>query len=184
MIEILQADITTLRIDAIVNAANESLLGGGGVDGAIHRAAGPDLLEACRAIPELRPGVRCPTDEARITPGFALPARHVIHTVGPVWHGGTHDEPALLAACHRNALALAREHHIDGIAFPAISCGVYGYPRDAAAGVAMAVLAEEQDKLGTPHRIVLCAFDDTMAEAWRQAAQRLHVALANVGSNV
>src|SRR5690349_18908510 len=107
-IEILQADITTLALDAIVNAANESLLGGGGVDGAIHRAAGPRLLEACRALPQVRPHVRCPTGEARITPGFDLPARHVIHTVGPVWQGGNAREPDLLANCWRNSLALAR----------------------------------------------------------------------------
>lgn len=174
-IEIVQADITTLRVDAIVNAANETLLGGGGVDGAIHRAAGPRLLEACRTIPEVRPGVRCPVGEARITPGFDLHARLVIHTVGPVWRGGGRGEPALLSACHRNTLALAREHAIDGIAFPAISCGVYGYPRDAAAGAALAVLAEEQQRTRTPRRIVLCAFDAGMAEAWRRAAERLHV---------
>lgn len=175
MIEILQADITKLRVDAIVNAANESLLGGGGVDGAIHRAAGSRLLSACRAIPEARPGVRCPTGQARITPGFDLPARHVIHTVGPVWRGGHSDEPQLLAACHRNALGLARENGIDSIAFPAISCGVYGYPRDAAAAVALSVLAEEAHRTRTPHRIVLCAFDGGMAEAWAHAAERLHV---------
>lgn len=174
-IEIIRADISTLRIDAIVNAANETLLGGGGVDGAIHRAAGPRLLDTCRAIPEVRRGVRCPTGEARITPGFDLPAHFVIHTVGPVWRGGDHDEPDLLSACHRNTLALAREHAIDGIAFPAISCGVYGYPRDAAAGVALAVLAEEQHRTRIPHRIVLCAFDQGMADAWRRAAERLHV---------
>jgi O-acetyl-ADP-ribose deacetylase (regulator of RNase III) len=173
--EIIQADITSLHVEAIVNAANESLLGGGGVDGAIHRAAGPKLLAACRALPEVRPGVRCPTGEARITAGFDLPARFVIHAVGPVWRGGGHGEPELLAACHRNTLALAREHHIGSLAFPAISCGVYGYPRDAAAGVAMAVLGEEQNRTRTPHRIVLCAFDAGMAEAWRQAAERLHV---------
>ena len=179
MIEIIQADITTLRVDAIVNAANETLLGGGGVDGAIHRAAGPRLLEACRVLPETSPGVRCPTGEARITAGFDLPARRVIHTVGPVWRGGDRGEPALLAHCHRNTLALAREHAIDSIAFPAISCGVYGYPRDAAAGVALAVLAEEQHRLHTPHRIVLCAFDGDMAAAWRAAAERLHVAITS-----
>lgn len=178
-IEIVQADITRLRVDAIANAANETLLGGGGVDGAIHRAAGPRLLEACRAIPEVRAGVRCPTGEARVTPGFDLPARFVIHTVGPVWRGGEHDEPNLLTGCHRNVLELAREHAIDSIAFPAISCGVYGYPRDDAAGVALTVLAEEQDRTRTPHRIVLCAFDRGMAEAWRRAARRLHVAVAD-----
>ncbi|HVU82923.1 MAG TPA: O-acetyl-ADP-ribose deacetylase [Rhodanobacteraceae bacterium] len=176
-IEIIQADITTLRVDAVVNAANETLLGGGGVDGAIHRAAGPRLLDACRAIPETRAGVRCPTGEARITPGFDLPARFVIHTVGPAWRGGGHGEPQLLTASHRNVLELAREHAIDSLAFPAISCGVYGYPRDAAAGVALAVLAEEQHRTRTPHRIVLCAFDRGMAQAWREAAKRLHVAV-------
>ena len=179
-IEIIQTDITTLRLDAIVNAANETLLGGSGVDGAIHRAAGPHLLEACRAIPEVRAGVRCPTGEARITSAFDLPTRFVIHTVGPVWRGGDHDEPALLSACHRNALALAREHAIDSIAFPAISCGVYGYPRDAAAGIALAVLAEEQHRTRTPHRIVFCAFDPGMAKAWRDAAERLHVEVVDV----
>ena len=177
-IEIIQADITTLHLDAIVNAANETLRGGGGVDGAIHRAAGPGLLEACRAIPEMNAGVRCPTGEARITPAFDLPTRFVIHTVGPVWRGGDHAEPDLLSACHRNTLALAREHAIDSIAFPAISCGIYGYPHAAAAGVALAVLAEEQHRTRTPHRIVLCAFDQGMAEAWRRAAERLHVAVA------
>ena len=176
-IEIIQADITTLHVDAVVNAANETMLGGGGVDGAIHRAAGPRLLEACRAISEVRPGVRCPTGEARITNGFALPAAQVIHTVGPVWHGGDHGEPGLLAACHRNVLALAREHGIDSLAFPAISCGVYGYPRDAAAGTVLAILAEEQPRIRTPHRIVLCAFDRDMAAAWHRAAERLHVAI-------
>lgn len=176
-IEIIRADITTLRVDAIVNAANETLLGGGGVDGAIHRAAGPRLLQACRMFQEIRPGVRCPTGEARITPGFDLPARHVIHTVGPVWRGGDRHEPDRLAACHRNVLALAREHAIDRIAFPAISCGVYGYPRDAAAGVALSVLAEAQHHLRTPHRIILCAFDTGMADAWRRAAARLHVGI-------
>jgi O-acetyl-ADP-ribose deacetylase (regulator of RNase III) len=181
-IEIIQTDITTLRVDAIVNAANESLLGGGGVDGAIHRGAGPRLLEACRGIPEVHPGVRCPTGEAQITPGFDLSARHVIHTVGPVWHGGDRREPELLAACHRNALALAREHALDSLAFPAISCGVYGYPRDAAAGVALSVLAEEQNRTRTPHRILLCAFDAGMAAAWRRAAERLHVTIAGAAT--
>lgn len=181
-IAIIQRDITTLRVDAIVNAANETLLGGGGVDGAIHRAAGPRLLAACRALPEVRPNVRCPTGEARITPGFNLPARFVIHTVGPVWRGGDAHEPELLAACHRNTLALAREHAIDSIAFPAISCGVYGYPKDAAAGVALSVLAEAEHMLHTPHRIVLCAFDADMAVTWRKAAERLHVAIADTST--
>ena len=139
-VEIIRADITTLAVDAIVNAANERMLGGGGVDGAIHRAAGPKLLEACRAVPEVRPGVRCPTGQARMTPGFNLPARFVIHTVGPVWQGGTHAETQLLAACYVNCLELAAEHHIHSIAFPAISTGVYGYPLDAAAAVAAGIV--------------------------------------------
>ena len=136
-IQILEGDITLLAVDAIVNAANERLLGGGGVDGAIHRAAGPRLLDACRAIPEVRPGVRCPTGESRITPGFDLPARHVIHTVGPVWRGGGHGEPELLSRCYRGALTLAAQHRLRTIAFPAISCGVYGFPLDAAAAIAI-----------------------------------------------
>jgi O-acetyl-ADP-ribose deacetylase len=177
-IEIVHSDITTLRVDAIVNAANETLLGGGGVDGAIHRAAGPRLLQACLDLPEVGTGVRCPTGEARITPGFDLPAKWVIHTVGPVWRGGDRREPELLAACHRSALALARKHAFDSLAFPAISCGVYGYPFAGAAGVVLGVLAEEQHLTRTPHRIVLCAFDRRMAEAWRLAAERMHVAIA------
>ncbi|HET9836552.1 MAG TPA: O-acetyl-ADP-ribose deacetylase [Rhodanobacteraceae bacterium] len=174
-IEILLTDITTLALDAIVNAANESLLGGGGVDGAIHRAAGPRLLEACRALPQVRPHVRCPTGEARITPGFDLPARFVIHTVGPVWHGGDAHEPELLAACYRSSLALARLNDVGSIAFPAISCGVYGYPRDAAAAIALSVLAEEAGLTHTPRRIVLCAFDREMARQYHHAARRLHL---------
>ena len=136
-IEVIRADITTLAVNAIVNAANEQLLGGGGVDGAIHRAAGPQLLEACRALPQITPGVRCPTGEARLTPGFALTARHVIHAVGPKWRGGEDGEARLLAGAYRHSLQLASAAQVRFIAFPAISCGVYGYPARLAAGIAV-----------------------------------------------
>ena len=168
MIEVIEADITTLHVDAIVNAANETLLGGGGVDGAIHRAAGPELLAACRALPQVRAGVRCPTGEARITPGFRLPAKFVIHTAGPVWRGGDDGEAQLLASCYRRSLQLARENGVRSIAFPAISCGVYGYPVDAAVGIA---LAEARAWLGTnatPDRIVFCCYSDAMERAYRR----------------
>ena len=167
-LKVISADITTLRVDAIVNAANPGLLGGGGVDGAIHRAAGSGLLAACRALPELSPGIRCPTGEARITPGFALPARYVIHTVGPIWHGGHHDEALLLERCYRNALRLLREQRLHSIAFPAISCGVYGYPAAQAATVAVATLREElagNDAID----VTLCCFSDGMRGIFQHA---------------
>lgn len=165
-IEIYQGDITELAVDAIVNAANETLLGGGGVDGAIHRAAGPGLLAECSALPQVRPGVRCPTGEARITAGHRLPARHVIHTVGPVWHGGDVGEPALLASCYRNALRLADERGLSSIAFPAISCGVYGYPIERA--VPLAVSEVQAWLLGHPQaRIIFACFGDAMAQRYR-----------------
>ena len=142
MIKVIQGDITTLAVDTIVNAANQVMLGGGGVDGAIHRAAGPELYEACLKVPEVRPGVRCPTGEARITPGFRLPAKFVIHTVGPVYRDGLHGEPEKLAACYRNSLALAVENGCKSIAFPCISTGVYGYPKEAAAQIAVREVRE------------------------------------------
>ena len=151
MIKIVRADITTLAVDAIVNAANESLLGGGGVDGAIHNAAGAALLAACRALGG------CPTGEARITPGFKLPAKWVIHTVGPVWRGGTHGEPQLLTACYRNSLALAVKHGVQTIAFPSIGTGVYGYPKDRAARIAVASLREHETDFV---EMICCCFSE------------------------
>jgi O-acetyl-ADP-ribose deacetylase (regulator of RNase III) len=150
LLTVVRADITTLEIDAIVNAANSSLLGGGGVDGAIHRAAGPELVAACRLLGG------CPTGEAKTTPGFLLPARWVIHTVGPVWRGGTHDEPALLASCYRQCLARADEVGARSIAFPAISTGVYGYPKAAAAAIAVETLRDTPTSVETA---ILVAFD-------------------------
>jgi O-acetyl-ADP-ribose deacetylase (regulator of RNase III) len=164
-IRILRGDLTRQAVDAIVNAANQKMLGGGGVDGAIHRAAGPDLLEACRAVPEVRPGVRCPTGEARITPGFALAARYVIHTVGPVY-GGRPRDAELLASAFRSSLELAVEHELGSIAFPAISCGVYGYPLDDAAAVARGVI-EERDWALRDIRFVL--FSEDVHAAWSRA---------------
>lgn len=160
-IALVVADITQLRVDAIVNAANHSLLGGGGVDGAIHRAAGPALLAACRQITPVAPGVRCPTGEARMTPGFHLPAAWVIHTVGPVWRDGRHGESALLAACYRNALLLAWQQRLRSVAFPAISCGVYGYPPAAAAAVAVSTV---RDALASADdlAVTLCSFSAGM----------------------
>lgn len=165
-IAVITADITQLDVDAIVNAANPTLLGGGGVDGAIHRAAGPALLAACRALPELAPGVRCPTGQARITPGFALPARHVIHTVGPVWHGGGHGEAALLTDCYRNSITLAATYRLGSVAFPAISCGVYGYPPERAATVAVAALREALRPF-PELRVLLCGYDARMSAIWQ-----------------
>ncbi len=153
-----QADITKLAVDAIVNAANESLLGGGGVDGAIHRAAGPELLAECRTLGG------CATGAAKITRGYRLPAKHVIHTVGPVWRGGRAGEPGLLASCYRSCLALAAANALRSIAFPAISCGVYGYPMDQAAKIAVRECAAFDAGHPEIERIVFALFD---AEALR-----------------
>ena len=151
MIRAIQADITTLGLDAIVNAANESLLGGGGVDGAIHRAAGPELLTKCRELGG------CPTGEARVTPGFRLAATWVIHTVGPVWRGGKYNESTLLANCYRNALQLAHTHGLKSIAFPGISTGVYGFPKDQAARIAVTIMREYENILD---EIICCCFSN------------------------
>lgn len=165
-IETWRGDITRLEVDAIVNAANQSLLGGGGVDGAIHRAAGPDLLEACRGLGG------CPTGEARTTPGFRLPARWVIHTVGPVWRGGGHGEESLLASCYRESLAEADRVGARTVAFPAISTGVYGFPRERAAEIAVRTLRETPTQV---EKVTLVAFDaatESLYSALLQGGQR------------
>ena len=152
-IAIVQADITTLEVDAIVNAANSSLLGGGGVDGAIHRRAGKQLLAECRTLGG------CDTGDAKLTAGYNLPARYVIHAVGPRWTGGHQGERAKLASCYRKSLEIARSHHIETIAFPAISTGVYGYPLREAADTAIATIASELDAHELPRKVILCTFD-------------------------
>ena len=157
-----QADITTLKVDAIVNAANSSLLGGGGVDGAIHRAAGPQLLAACRQLHG------CTTGEAKITPGFRLPARHVIHTVGPVWHGGGSGEAAQLAACYRHSMELAAAHGMRSIAFPAISTGVYGYPVTEAAEIAVTTVRASAHRAGVLEEIIFCCFSANDLRIYQQ----------------
>ncbi len=164
-IRIEEGDITRLDVDAIVNAANSTLLGGGGVDGAIHRAAGPQLKAHCAGLGG------CPTGEARITPGFNLPARYVIHTVGPVWRGGNDNEPDLLESCYRQSLGLAAEHDCRSVAFPAISCGVYGYPLEQAAAVAVSTVQHFLQSHEQPATVLLCCFGDAVASAYRQALE-------------
>ena len=159
MIKIVQADLTTLKVDAIVNAANESLLGGAGVDGAIHRAAGPKLLEYNRGLGG------CKTGQAKISPGFNLPARWIIHTVGPVWRGGEHGEADLLESCYRNSIELALKNNLESIAFPGISTGIYGYPKEAASRIAMSVILEFADRM---NEIIVCCFNTEDATIYRR----------------
>jgi O-acetyl-ADP-ribose deacetylase (regulator of RNase III) len=162
-ITIQTVDITTLDVDAIVNAANETLLGGGGVDGAIHRAAGPGLLAECRTLGG------CPTGQAKITGGYRLRARHVIHTVGPVWRGGTHNEPELLASCYRESLKLAAAHGIRSVAFPAISCGVYGYPIPEAANIAIRTTEAFLAAGDLPTEVIFACFGQQVSQAFQAA---------------
>ena len=168
IMEIAEGDITKLAVDAIVNAANTSLLGGGGVDGAIHRAAGPELLEECRRLGG------CPTGEARITGGYGLLAKHIVHTVGPVWNGGGQGEDGLLERCYRNSMRLAREAGIRTIAFPAISTGIYRFPLDRAARIATQTVADElaRDR-GSIEKVIFCTFGAKTTEAYRGALEEL-----------
>ncbi len=166
-IAVVQGDITTLTVDAVVNAANTTLLGGGGVDGSIHRAAGPALLEECRTLGG------CPVGEAKITKGYNLPARHVIHTVGPVWQGGRAGEPRLLASCYLNSLKLAAEHGVKTLAFPSISTGVYGYPIEEASAIAVQTIAEFLKSNDSIQKVVLVAFSEKDERVLQQALARV-----------
>ncbi len=169
LIEIVQGDITRMEVDAIVNAANQSLLGGGGVDGAIHRAAGPQLLEECRTLGG------CATGEAKITSAYNLPARLVIHTVGPVWHGGDCNEDNLLASCYQKSLQLAQSHQVRSLAFPSISTGVYRFPIERASRIALRVMMEHLHSQDNPPRIVIACFSEQDLDVYRKAYQELAV---------
>jgi O-acetyl-ADP-ribose deacetylase (regulator of RNase III) len=161
-VELIKGDITNLNVDAIVNAANNSLLGGGGVDGAIHKAAGPDLFKECESLKG------CTTGQAKMTKGYKLKAKHIIHTVGPVWYGGIRDEPDLLASCYQSSLKLAEENKIKTIAFPGISTGIYGFPKDLAAVIAINETRRFINKYSYPQKVIFVAYDDDSFETYRK----------------
>lgn len=167
-ITLLRDDITVLQVDALVNAANSSLLGGSGVDGAIHQAAGPELLDACKMLNGCLPG------QAKITQGYLLPAKSVIHTVGPIWQGGNNNEAEILADCYRNSLLVAAKNGIRSIAFPAISCGVYRFPIDQACQIAVNTVSEQVSELDSIRKVIFCAFDDIVYQHWLNALGKSH----------
>jgi O-acetyl-ADP-ribose deacetylase (regulator of RNase III) len=172
-LELTRGDITKLEVDAIVNAANSSLLGGGGVDGAIHRAAGRELLDECRLLGG------CKTGQAKITRGYKLPAKHIIHTVGPVWRGGSAGEAELLASCYAASIQLALDNQIKSIAFPAISCGIYGYPFQQAARIAVKTTAQRIDKQPSIERVIFCCFEPEVLDAYRKVFRELGIPVAS-----